>query len=81
MIKVNGYNEDITGWGKEDSELSIRLYNAGVHKRYLKFGALVYHMWHREFSRDKEERNTRLMQQTIQDKQTWCNKGLNQYLK
>lgn len=81
MIKVNGYNEDITGWGKEDSELSIRLYNAGVQKRYLKFGALVYHMWHREFSRDKEERNTRLMQQTIQEKQTWCNTGLNKYLK
>jgi len=80
FIKVNGYNESITGWGKEDSELSIRLYNAQVQKRYLKFGAIVYHLWHQEFSRDREQRNTDLMEKTIREKLAWCDKGIAQYL-
>lgn len=80
FIKVNGYNESITGWGREDSELAIRLYNAGVTKRYLKFGAIVYHLWHQEFSRDRELLNTELMDKTVKEKLVRCDKGVDQYL-
>ena len=29
MLACNGYNEDFTGWGREDSELAARLMNSG----------------------------------------------------
>lgn len=80
FIAVNGYNESITGWGKEDSEFAIRLYNAGVKKRYLKFGAVVYHLWHQEFSRDRESLNIELMDKTMKEKLVRCDKGVDQYL-
>ncbi len=47
MLRVNGYNEDIVGWGREDSELALRLMNSGVKKRAAKLAALAYHLWHR----------------------------------
>jgi glycosyltransferase involved in cell wall biosynthesis len=80
FIRINGYNEDISGWGKEDSELALRLHNAGVRKRYLKFGAVACHLWHREFSREREALNIRLMEKTIAEKLTWCEHGISQYL-
>lgn len=64
LLRVNGYNEDITGWGREDSELSWRLINAGVKKRFLKFGAVQYHLYHPERSRESDPRNIRLMEET-----------------
>ena len=33
FIIVNGYNEDMVGWGFEDSELSVRLINKGLFKK------------------------------------------------
>lgn len=64
LLKVNGYNEDITGWGREDSELSWRLINSGIRKRFLKFGAIQYHLYHIERSRASDPRNIRLMETT-----------------
>lgn len=81
LIKVNGYNEAFTGWGKEDTEIAIRLMNAGVKKLSLKWGGICYHLHHREASRAHEAANTALMQEAIQKKITWCSVGLRQYLK
>ncbi|HVY76118.1 MAG TPA: glycosyltransferase family 2 protein [Puia sp.] len=80
FIRVNGYNEAITGWGPDDSELALRLYNAGVEKRYLKFGAIVYHLWHKEFSRERTERNRELMRHTLDANLKWCDEGIDKYL-
>ena len=45
-IRVNGFNEDMTGWGREDNELGVRILNSGVKRRTLKFQALAYHLHH-----------------------------------
>src|SRR5690606_34875528 len=37
ILKINGFNESIQGWGKSDSELAIRLHNIGVKGRRIKF--------------------------------------------
>lgn len=50
VVAVNGFNEDIEGWGHEDTEFSWRLHNSGVKKRFLKFRAVEAHLWH---GRDK----------------------------
>lgn len=80
LLKVNGYNEDFSGWGREDSEIAIRLINAGVNKRFLKFGGVCYHLYHKEASRELEERNIRLMNDAIDNKIIRASNGISRYL-
>ena len=39
------------GWGKEDTELSVRLMNKGIQKNKLKCLAICYHLHHNISSR------------------------------
>lgn len=80
LLKVNGYNEAFTGWGREDSELAIRLINAGVQKQFIKMSGICYHLHHKEAERHLEARNVLMMEQAISEKTTWAPKGLSQYL-
>lgn len=52
VMAVNGYNNDLQGWGHEDEELCWRLVNYGVTKKIVKMHAVVYHMYHKFASRD-----------------------------
>ena len=80
LVKVNGYNEDLTGWGREDNEIAIRLVNNGIKKRTLKFGAIVYHIYHPENKKTTLNKNDGLLDAAIKTESTVCLKGLNQYL-
>lgn len=79
LVAVNGYNESFTGWGREDSEIAIRLINNGVNKRFLKFGGVCYHLYHNEASKELHDRNLALMEKAVTDKITWADKGISQY--
>jgi glycosyltransferase involved in cell wall biosynthesis len=80
LVEVNGYNEAIVGWGREDSELSIRLVNYGKSRRFLKFGAVAFHIYHKEALRKDLAMNDTILQNSIQNKVTSCKIGLSQYL-
>lgn len=79
ILTVNGYNESFTGWGKEDSEIAIRLINAGIKKRFLKFGGVSYHLYHKEASRHMEQANIQLMRDAIENGTTVAANGINKY--
>ena len=79
-IAVNGYNEDITGWGREDSELMLRLHNNGVKTRRLRYRGIVFHIWHTEKSKDRFELNDKIEQKVINESLTWCENGINKYI-
>lgn len=76
---VNGYNEAFIGWGREDSEIAIRLINAGIRKRFIKFGGICYHLYHKEAARELEKENVNKMNLAIKDKLVKSPKGLDQY--
>jgi glycosyltransferase involved in cell wall biosynthesis len=80
LVTVNGYNEDFSGWGREDNEIAIRLLNMGLQKRVIKFGGVVYHIYHPEKSRSGLNRNDQLLLDAVKYKTTYCPNGLNQYL-
>ena len=65
IIRVNGYNEAIEGWGREDSELAARLQHAGVVRRNLKFSAVAWHLHHRTRTQDSLDRNHQVFERTI----------------
>ena len=80
VIAVNGYNELFNGWGPEDKELIARMMNRGIQKRFIKLGALAFHLFHKENSRNRLKKNTELFKETIEKKIVFCEKGINQYL-
>jgi len=80
LVRVNGYDERIEGWGREDSELATRLINAGVHRRNLKFAAVAYHLWHGSPNLDCVTRNHQRLERTMHERLVWTELGLDQYL-
>ncbi|WP_266159495.1 glycosyltransferase family 2 protein [Dyella silvatica] len=47
LLRVNGYDERMQGYGSEDLELDVRLLNAGLRRSQIKFAALTLHLEHR----------------------------------
>jgi glycosyltransferase involved in cell wall biosynthesis len=80
FIKVNGYNEEMTGWGKEDTELTHRFFNNGMLGKNVKYRAIAYHIYHKDTSRERDVINTAIQQRTIDENIKACSKGINQYL-
>lgn len=79
-IRVNGFNEDFLGWGREDSEFTVRLMNIGLQRQNVKFNALAYHLYHPKSDRKHLADNDRILQQTISRNLSWCEHGLQEHL-
>ncbi|HFU77865.1 MAG TPA: glycosyltransferase [Epsilonproteobacteria bacterium] len=74
--KVNGFNEAFVGWGREDSEFAVRLMNADMKRKNIKFYAITYHLYHVENPRELLVENEKILDEAISMKKTWCEKGL-----
>jgi glycosyltransferase involved in cell wall biosynthesis len=51
LDRVDGFDAAFSGWGREDSDLLIRLLHAGVRRKDGRFATGVIHLWHREADR------------------------------
>ena len=80
LLRVNGYNEAFVGWGREDSELAVRLMNSEVNRRDARGWALCYHLWHRPASRGGLPSNDGLLEEAVRSHATRCQAGVDQYL-
>lgn len=68
-IRVNGFDESFTGWGHEDSDIVVRVLHAGILIKNGRFAVPVFHMWHKESSREQKNSNyARLMQRIVDPK-------------
>jgi len=80
IAAINGYNEDMTGWGREDSEMAVRLLNNGVKGKRLRYGGIIYHIWHLVKEKSRLNINESIQQEAIDKKLVWCKNGLDKYL-
>ncbi len=80
LLLVNGYNEDFSGWGREDSELTARLFNAGRQRLDVRGRALCFHLWHPPASRANLAVNDGLLDKTVREKIARCEHGLDRHL-
>jgi glycosyltransferase involved in cell wall biosynthesis len=46
LDRVDGFDAAFTGWGREDSDLLVRLLHAGVRRKDGNFATSVLHLWH-----------------------------------
>jgi hypothetical protein len=81
FIVVNGYNEDFEGWGREDSDLVIRLGNNHIKAKRLRYAGILYHIHHETNSKHSLEWNNQIQAKTIAEKVVACDNGINKYLK
>ena len=80
LLAVNGYDESFKGWGKEDNELAVRLQNSGIKLRFIKFGAVTYHLYHKVADLSSMNANEEKLNQTIRKGLTFAPTGMSNYL-
>jgi len=84
LLRVNGFDERMEGYGSEDLELDQRLRNAGVRRRRLKFAGLAIHLQHASRApvdpEDLSLPNNRILRETTERGATWCEAGIGTHL-
>lgn len=80
LLRTNGFDEDLTGWGSEDKELCARLVNMGVRRQTLVFAAIAWHLAHRPASRAAARANRERWLETVRSGRTRCARGIDQHL-
>jgi glycosyltransferase involved in cell wall biosynthesis len=53
LERVDGFDAIFTGWGREDSDLFVRLIRSGVRRKDGRFATGVLHLWHPESDRSR----------------------------
>jgi glycosyltransferase involved in cell wall biosynthesis len=76
LERVDGFDAAFAGWGREDSDLLIRLLNAGVRRKDGIFATGVLHLWHPEADRSQFDANDRMMQDAVQTRRIRAQQGL-----
>jgi glycosyltransferase involved in cell wall biosynthesis len=80
LLRINGFNEAMTGWGREDTELVARAFHAGLRRRDVRFSALAFHLYHRTRKNIVDNPNDRILEDTRQRGLVRCELGLDQHL-
>ncbi len=80
LVQVNGYNEAFVGWGREDSELAVRLMNAGIRRLDVRGRAPCFHLWHPPASRAQLGDNDRILADSQARRLSRCERGLAMHL-
>jgi glycosyltransferase involved in cell wall biosynthesis len=80
LIAVNGYDEAFVGWGREDSDLALRLMNSSIVRRDVRGWCICFHLWHPPASRGNLPSNDKLLEAAIQAKSRRCKLGISDHL-
>jgi glycosyltransferase involved in cell wall biosynthesis len=76
LDRVDGFDADYSGWGKEDSDIIVRLLHAGVRRKDGTFATGVIHLWHAEFDRSSLPENERKLSEIIASDRVLAQRGL-----
>jgi len=77
LIKINGFDERYTDWGREDSDIVMRMMHLGVKRINLKWAAICYHLYHRIEKSDSP--NDHLLFEVIRNKTIVAGIGIGQH--
>jgi len=85
LDRVNGFDDNYEGWGREDDDIAWRLKHAGVVRRPLRFAGLAVHLWHPTRWPDgipptEVLPNDRFFNQVLATGATWCERGLDAHV-
>lgn len=75
-LNINGYNEDLIGWGYEDYNFAERLLNNGILPKRLKHCAIQFHLYHPEAPKGDTSIGDAIMEATRTQGITKCKNGI-----
>ena len=76
LVRVDGFDADYSGWGKEDSDIIVRLLHAGVRRKDGVFATGVLHLWHSEADRSALPANERKLSNILATNRSQARRGL-----
>jgi predicted glycosyltransferase involved in capsule biosynthesis len=76
LDRVDGFDADYSGWGKEDSDIIARLLHAGVRRKDGMFATGVIHLWHPEADRSRLTENERKLAEVTEGDRVRARRGL-----
>jgi len=76
LDRVDGFDSDYAGWGREDSDLLVRLLHAGVRRKDGVFATGVLHLWHPAADRSWLPDNDRKLEEARGDQRIKARRGL-----
>jgi glycosyltransferase involved in cell wall biosynthesis len=76
LTRVDGFDAAYCGWGKEDSDIIVRLQRAGVGRKDGVFATGVLHLWHAEADRSALPANEQKLSDIIAGDDIRAQRGL-----
>jgi glycosyltransferase involved in cell wall biosynthesis len=76
LDRVDGFDADYSGWGKEDSDIIVRLLHAGVRRKDGVFATGVLHLWHADYGRERLADNERKLSDSLASDRVRALRGL-----
>ena len=76
LDRVDGFDADYAGWGKEDSDIVVRLLHAGVRRKDGNFAVGVIHLWHAAADRAQLGANEGRLGEAMTERRIRAHRGL-----
>jgi len=76
LDRVDGFDASFSGWGKEDSDLLVRLLHAGVRRKDGAFATGVIHLWHTDADRSQVFVNQKKLKALMQSSRVRAERGM-----
>jgi len=76
LERVDGFDASFSGWGREDSDLLIRLLHVGVRRKDGRFATGVIHLWHPEADRGQLAANDARLDAVLHSDRVRAQSGL-----
>lgn len=76
LDRIDGFDADYSGWGKEDSDIIARLLHAVIGRKDGVFATGVLHLWHAEADRSRLAENERKLVDIIAGRGIRARRGL-----
>jgi N-terminal domain of galactosyltransferase len=76
LDQVDGFDAAFSGWGREDSDIIIRLMRVGIRRKDGRFATAVLHLWHPDNDRSRLPENEDRLKAIIRGQRVKATVGL-----
>lgn len=65
VLNINGFDEEMVGWGHQDADFVFRLHKSKVKRKSGAWATEVFHLWHPSASRENAKKNEEIVKAKI----------------
>jgi glycosyltransferase involved in cell wall biosynthesis len=76
LLRIDGFDAAYNGWGREDSDLVLRLMHSGTRRKDGRFATAVLHLSHPENDRSRLPANDALLDEVLRQRRSKARIGL-----